>query len=128
MSSCLCYSDIIYMAPSGVQKEMIQPCDVFECDLDGKIVCGPSSQLKLTECAPLFMNAYNLRNAGQYQICLMFCIFICFLNSKYVKFCCIVIKLRKMYKTKIYKTLKSKKNISKSNFSNMNFINHTPLL
>ena len=55
------------MAPSGVQKEMIEPSDVFECDLSGEIICNPSSKLKLTECAPLFMNAYNLRKAGKFS-------------------------------------------------------------
>jgi len=54
----------IYMAPSGVQKEMIKPSDIFECDLKGEILEKPAKRLKLTECAPLFMNAYDMRRAG----------------------------------------------------------------
>ena len=52
------------MAPSGVQKEMIKPSDIFECDLKGEILEKPAKRLKLTECAPLFMNAYDMRRAG----------------------------------------------------------------
>ena len=29
------YSDQIYIAPSGVQKERIQPSDLFVCDING---------------------------------------------------------------------------------------------
>lgn len=55
----------IYMAPSGVQKERIQPQDVFVLDIDGQIVERPADEsLKLTACAPLFFNAYRLRDAG----------------------------------------------------------------
>nr|CAB3222501.1 methylthioribulose-1-phosphate dehydratase-like [Phallusia mammillata] len=54
----------IYMAPSGVQKEMIQPEEVFLCNSTGEVVESPEKKLKLTECAPLFMNAYTMRNAG----------------------------------------------------------------
>ena len=53
------------MAPSGVQKEMIQPEDIFQCSEDGWTICRPINEvLKMTECAPLFMNAYRLRDAG----------------------------------------------------------------
>lgn len=57
--------DVIYMAPSGVQKERIQPEDVFVLDLDGQIVERPDNpRLKLTECSPLFFNAFRMRDAG----------------------------------------------------------------
>jgi methylthioribulose-1-phosphate dehydratase len=57
--------EIVYMAPSGVQKEKIRPEDIFVLDLRGNILKYPqNSQLKLTECAPLFYSAYELRNAG----------------------------------------------------------------
>jgi len=57
--------DVIYMAPSGVQKERIQPEDVFVLDLDGNVVERPKNpKLKLTECSPLFFNAFRMRDAG----------------------------------------------------------------
>lgn len=57
--------DRIYMAPSGVQKEKIRPEDVFVLDLQGEVVEGPANPaLKLSECAPLFLSAYDMRDAG----------------------------------------------------------------
>lgn len=54
----------IYMAPSGVQKERIAEDDIFELDEQGQVIRAPLGKLKLSECAPLFMNAYRLRDAG----------------------------------------------------------------
>jgi len=57
----------VYMAPSGVQKEMIDPRDIFVLSEDGATVLeGPrlTRNLKLSECAPLFCNAFTLRAAG----------------------------------------------------------------
>lgn len=54
----------IYMAPSGVQKERIRPEDVFVLDEDGEVVGGSTRGLRVSECRPLFMNAYRLRGAG----------------------------------------------------------------
>ncbi|MCB1164747.1 MAG: methylthioribulose 1-phosphate dehydratase [Leptospiraceae bacterium] len=57
--------DRIYMAPSGVEKEKIRPEDCYVLDLEGNVQEGPANpNLKLTECAPLFLSAYELRNAG----------------------------------------------------------------
>jgi len=57
--------DVIFMAPSGVEKEKIQPHDIFELDLKGNVTRHPRNEkLKLTECAPLFMSAFEMRNAG----------------------------------------------------------------
>jgi methylthioribulose-1-phosphate dehydratase len=56
--------DHIYMAPSGVQKERMRPEDIFVLDRRGEILSAPEGGLKLSACAPLFMHAYNLRNAG----------------------------------------------------------------
>ncbi|HEY8379940.1 MAG TPA: methylthioribulose 1-phosphate dehydratase [Nannocystis sp.] len=61
----------IFMAPSGVQKERLRPEDIFLLDAaqidapDGEcaILRGPSG-LKVSECRPLFLNAYRLRGAG----------------------------------------------------------------
>ncbi len=54
----------IYMAPSGVQKERLKPEDIFVLDSEGAILEEPGRGLKLSQCAPLFMHAYKLRNAG----------------------------------------------------------------
>lgn len=54
----------IYMAPSGVMKERLAPEDIFTLDLDGNITQEPGNGLKLSQCAPLFMHAYKIRNAG----------------------------------------------------------------
>jgi methylthioribulose-1-phosphate dehydratase len=55
----------VYMAPSGVQKERLQPDDVFVLDLDGRVLEGPrDARLRVSECAPLFFNAFRLRDAG----------------------------------------------------------------
>lgn len=55
----------VYMAPSGVQKERIQPEDIFVLDREGNVLERPADEsLKLTACAPLFFNAYRLRDAG----------------------------------------------------------------
>jgi methylthioribulose-1-phosphate dehydratase len=55
----------IFMAPSGVEKEKITPEDIFELDLSGQVVRPPRNEkLKLTECAPLFLSAFEMRNAG----------------------------------------------------------------
>ncbi|XP_044211385.1 methylthioribulose-1-phosphate dehydratase isoform X2 [Thunnus albacares] len=55
----------IYIAPSGVQKERIQPEDMFVCDVEEKdISCPPAwKKLKKSQCTPLFMNAYTMRGA-----------------------------------------------------------------
>lgn len=60
----------IYMAPSGVQKERLQPEDIFVLsdratgEHDCEVVRAPASGLKVSECRPLFFNAYRLRDAG----------------------------------------------------------------
>ncbi|XP_077178269.1 methylthioribulose-1-phosphate dehydratase [Paroedura picta] len=56
----------IYIAPSGVQKERIQPEDMFVCDIEEWDISGPPphKKLKKSQCTPLFMNAYTMRGAG----------------------------------------------------------------
>ncbi|XP_055633706.1 probable methylthioribulose-1-phosphate dehydratase isoform X2 [Toxorhynchites rutilus septentrionalis] len=58
--------DEIYIAPSGVQKERIQPDDLFIQNIDGDDIQEPPEYKKLTksQCTPLFMLAYRDRNAG----------------------------------------------------------------
>ncbi|NVB39725.1 methylthioribulose 1-phosphate dehydratase [Pseudenhygromyxa sp. WMMC2535] len=58
----------VWMAPSGVQKERIAPQDVFllEARWDRAEVIEPPANpaLRLSECQPLFFNAFRLRGAG----------------------------------------------------------------
>jgi methylthioribulose-1-phosphate dehydratase len=60
------YKDLIYLAPSGVQKERIQAEHLFVQTLEGDTVTEPSKELRLTrsQCTPLFYAAFQLRNAG----------------------------------------------------------------
>ncbi|CAH1098576.1 unnamed protein product [Psylliodes chrysocephalus] len=56
----------IYIAPSAVQKERIQPEDMFVQTIDSKDLelPPPEKRLKKSQCTPLFMCAYKMRNAG----------------------------------------------------------------
>jgi methylthioribulose-1-phosphate dehydratase len=57
--------DRIFMAPSGVQKEKLRPEDIFVVDSSGDIVEKPLAPfLNVSACRPLFLHAYNLRQAG----------------------------------------------------------------
>ncbi|XP_064555706.1 probable methylthioribulose-1-phosphate dehydratase [Drosophila montana] len=60
------YNNEIYIAPSGVQKERMQPEDLFVQDIDGKDLQLPPEikGLSKSQCTPLFMLAYRHRNAG----------------------------------------------------------------
>jgi methylthioribulose-1-phosphate dehydratase len=57
-------NDHIFMAPSSVQKERLHPEDIFVLSLDGKVLSHPGKELLLSQCHPLFMAVYQLRNAG----------------------------------------------------------------
>ncbi len=59
------------MAPSGVQKERLRPEDIFLLSARGhrraRLRGGARAatwRLKVSECRPLFFNAYRLRDAG----------------------------------------------------------------
>ncbi|XP_019761952.2 probable methylthioribulose-1-phosphate dehydratase [Dendroctonus ponderosae] len=56
----------IYIAPSGVQKERIKPEDLFVQNIKGEDLelPPPAKKLKKSQCTPLFMCAYTMRNAG----------------------------------------------------------------
>ncbi len=56
--------DRIYMAPSAVPKERLQPEDIFVLDDEGIPLEEPGRGLTLSQCAPLFMHAYQIRGAG----------------------------------------------------------------
>ncbi|DAZ97604.1 TPA: hypothetical protein N0F65_002223 [Lagenidium giganteum] len=64
------YGNRIYMTPSAVQKERIQPSDLYVLDVDGAILDAPTHKPgavkppKLSDCSPLFLHAYRLRKAG----------------------------------------------------------------
>ncbi len=59
----------IYMAPSGVQKERMKPEDIYLLrgdNLDQAVVLQAPRDpgLKISECQPLFYNAFRQRDAG----------------------------------------------------------------
>jgi methylthioribulose-1-phosphate dehydratase len=59
--------DHVYIAPSGVQKERIQPEDLFVLSLmpyPAPPLRFPSKPYQASACTPLFYNAYHMRNAG----------------------------------------------------------------
>ncbi|XP_048730865.1 methylthioribulose-1-phosphate dehydratase-like isoform X2 [Ostrea edulis] len=56
----------IYIAPSGVQKERTQPDDMFVQTINDEDISAPppAKKLKKSQCTPLFMCAYKMRDAG----------------------------------------------------------------
>ena len=57
--------ECLWMAPSGVHKEFVREEELFAVDLTGNITEFPAnSNLKISECTPLFLQAYKLRAAG----------------------------------------------------------------
>ncbi|PVV02804.1 hypothetical protein BB560_002732 [Smittium megazygosporum] len=57
--------DLVYIAPSGVQKERIESEDLFVMDKKTmNLIHSPVSNHKPSACTPLFFNAFTLRNAG----------------------------------------------------------------
>ena len=67
-------SDKVYIAPSGVQKERIEPAHIFVLPFPSPDDGGgggnrvflrrPSLDLRESACTPLFWNAFDLRGAG----------------------------------------------------------------
>ncbi|KAJ0045561.1 hypothetical protein Pint_04581 [Pistacia integerrima] len=61
---------LILMSPSGVQKERMEPEDMYVMSGNGSILYSPSPKPyphkfpKCSDCAPLFMKSYEMRNAG----------------------------------------------------------------
>lgn len=61
---------LILMSPSGVQKERMEPEDMYVLSGNGTILSSPSPKPyphkppKCSDCAPLFMKAYEKRDAG----------------------------------------------------------------
>ena len=63
------HGERIYMTPSGVQKERIQPDELYVLGVAGEILAVPTRKPgcrdpKLSDCAPLFLHAFQQRNAG----------------------------------------------------------------
>ncbi|RLN50073.1 hypothetical protein BBJ29_000901 [Phytophthora kernoviae] len=63
------HGERIYVTPSGVPKERLQPEDLYVLDLDGAILSSPKGKPgkkspKLSDCAPLFLNAHKLQKAA----------------------------------------------------------------
>ena len=66
--------NLVYIAPSGVQKERIQPWEMFLVELPNeKLLRTPndvpkeltkSYKYKPSACTPLFMSCYKMRDAG----------------------------------------------------------------
>lgn len=55
----------IYMAPSGVQKERLEPDDLYVLDENGEVLEAPKSDgHRVSACAPLFLHAFKRRDAG----------------------------------------------------------------
>ena len=66
-------SDKVYIAPSGVQKERIEPTHIFVLpypqkepspNTDKVFLRRPALNLKESACTPLFWNSFDLRDAG----------------------------------------------------------------
>ncbi|PSN69589.1 Methylthioribulose-1-phosphate dehydratase [Corynespora cassiicola Philippines] len=54
----------IYIAPSGVQKELLKPTDMFVMDYATKQYLRRPQALKPSACTPLFYAAFQHRGAG----------------------------------------------------------------
>jgi len=62
--------DLVYLAPSGVQKELMKAEDIYvlalsqQTDLKHRIYLRSPPSLKPSQCTPLFIAAFTKRNAG----------------------------------------------------------------
>lgn len=55
---------LIFLAPSGVQKERIQPDNIFVMRYKDQEYLRTPTDLKPSACTPLFLAAYTIRDAG----------------------------------------------------------------
>lgn len=58
------HSQHVYIAPSGVQKERMEPHHLFVMTLADRTLLRQPPVLKPSACTPLFYNAYTMRDAG----------------------------------------------------------------
>ncbi|RDL36625.1 Methylthioribulose-1-phosphate dehydratase [Venustampulla echinocandica] len=62
--------DLVYLAPSGVQKELMKPEDIYvlalsqQKDPKSRVYLRSPPSLKPSQCTPLFIAAFTKRNAG----------------------------------------------------------------
>ena len=56
--------DLIYLAPSGVQKERMVSSNLFVLDFATRSYLRKPENLSPSACTPLFLAAFTLRNAG----------------------------------------------------------------
>ncbi|KNZ73147.1 Methylthioribulose-1-phosphate dehydratase [Termitomyces sp. J132] len=70
---CIRLGDKVFIAPSGVQKERIEPAHIFVLPYpqpapsphtDRVFLRRPALNLKESACTPLFWNSFDLRGAG----------------------------------------------------------------
>ncbi|RIA93683.1 methylthioribulose-1-phosphate dehydratase [Glomus cerebriforme] len=55
--------ELVYIAPSGVQKERMKPQDIFVLLLSTRKILRAPPIHRPSACTPLFYNAYTMRNA-----------------------------------------------------------------
>ncbi|CAI5725159.1 unnamed protein product [Peronospora destructor] len=63
------HGERIYVTPSGVPKERMQPEDLYVLDPDGNVLSSPKAKNKkkvpkLSDCAPLFLNVHKICKAA----------------------------------------------------------------
>ncbi|KAK9449656.1 class II aldolase/adducin N-terminal [Limtongia smithiae] len=56
--------DLVYLAPTGVQKERMQPDNMFVMNLPTKEYIRRPKTLGVSACTPLFLEIYDQRDAG----------------------------------------------------------------
>jgi methylthioribulose 1-phosphate dehydratase/enolase-phosphatase E1 len=79
------YGNRIYMTPSGVQKERIEPDELYVLDTEGAILCVPEQKPgrrlpKLSDCSPLFLHAFKQRKAGRLLKLLIMKVYLTYLD------------------------------------------------
>ncbi|CEG39971.1 -diketo-5-methylthio-1-phosphopentane phosphatase [Plasmopara halstedii] len=63
------FGERVFVTPSGVPKERLQPEDLYTLDLEGNVLSIPEAKfgekaLSLSDCAPLFLTAHKMRKAA----------------------------------------------------------------
>ncbi|KAF2163991.1 hypothetical protein M409DRAFT_68220 [Zasmidium cellare ATCC 36951] len=58
------HENYVFIAPSGVQKELMKPTDMFVMDYTTKEYLRRPQALKPSACTPLFLAAFTKRGAG----------------------------------------------------------------
>ncbi|RCI15072.1 hypothetical protein L249_6809 [Ophiocordyceps polyrhachis-furcata BCC 54312] len=56
--------DLVYIAPSGVQKELMKNTDIYVLSLSQRTYLRSPPRLKPSQCTPLFLAAFTRRRAG----------------------------------------------------------------